>query len=141
MRCAADAEPFVDFRVLGEQAGLGWRSRLGLLLHPVHGPWIALRAAAFVDVALEPTGPLPAPPPCASCAAPCAAACPAAALASGAWEPAPCFAWQAERDACRAGCGARSACPIGVGSRYGIHQHAYHQSHDRAHVRRALAEP
>jgi hypothetical protein len=41
---AADASPALDFRVLGALAGLGARSRMGLLLHPEYGPWLGLRS-------------------------------------------------------------------------------------------------
>ncbi|HMV66403.1 MAG TPA: hypothetical protein PKA64_06100, partial [Myxococcota bacterium] len=53
--CAADAPLQVDFRALALAAGLGWRSRLDLVLHPTHGPWLGLRAAAFTTAALRPT--------------------------------------------------------------------------------------
>ena len=57
---AADASPLVDFRTLGWLAGLGGRSRLGLLLHPEYGPWLGLRAACFVDAALPSAAPVEA---------------------------------------------------------------------------------
>ncbi|HEU5057994.1 MAG TPA: hypothetical protein VFU21_15795, partial [Kofleriaceae bacterium] len=50
--CAAGEPDPVDFRTLALRAGLGWRSALGLLLHPVRGVWFALRAACFTTAAL-----------------------------------------------------------------------------------------
>jgi epoxyqueuosine reductase QueG len=59
----------IDFRALGELTGLGSMGPFGIVIHPVHGPWWALRGAWLVDVEVaEPTA-LPAP--CAGCHAPC----------------------------------------------------------------------
>ena len=81
VRCAAKPERFVDFRPLAQDAGLGWTSRLGLLIHPSFGPWIGLRAACFTTEALEVTGALPGAGPCEGCPAPCVTACPVDAVA------------------------------------------------------------
>ncbi|HMV67399.1 MAG TPA: hypothetical protein PKA64_11160, partial [Myxococcota bacterium] len=62
----------------------------------------------------------------------------AGALDRGLWDAGPCLAWQAASAGCSGGCLARSACPVGAASRYGPEQQAYHHTHDRAHVRRAL---
>ena len=43
---------FADFVALGRAAGLGWPSRLRLLLHPDFGPWMSLRAAILTDAPL-----------------------------------------------------------------------------------------
>jgi ubiquinone biosynthesis protein len=109
VRCADDVPDAPDFRALARAAGLGWASRLGLLLHPTFGPWIGLRAAVFVPERLAAT-PLSGPSPCADCPAPCVAACPAAAIVDT-WDAARCLPWQAARDTCHGGCLARSACP------------------------------
>lgn len=61
--------PAIDFRALGEIVGLGHVGPFGLLVHPVHGPWIALRGAWLVDRDAVP--PAIAPSPCAGCARPC----------------------------------------------------------------------
>ena len=63
------ASPALDFRALGELAGLGSMGPFGLLIHPEHGPWWALRGAWLVDVAVDP--PLSHSLPCAGCPAPC----------------------------------------------------------------------
>jgi hypothetical protein len=47
------AEDGVSFTRLAELAGLGRPSLLGVLVHPVYGPWIALRAAILVRERLE----------------------------------------------------------------------------------------
>jgi hypothetical protein len=59
----------IDFRALGELTGLGSMGPFGIVIHPVHGPWWALRGAWLVDVAV--TEPAAFPAPCAGCHAPC----------------------------------------------------------------------
>lgn len=68
---------YADFVALGRLAGLGAPSRLGLLLHPVYGPWLSLRALVLTRAPFPPgTGPLAHFDPCRGCAAPCQAADP-----------------------------------------------------------------
>ncbi len=144
--CAAEAEVHLDFRTLGQLAGLGHPSRLGLLLHPTHGPWIALRAALALP--RRPAG-LPdrddTPPPCVACVAqhgegatPCARACPGDAFPKGTWHVDPCAAFHTTSTACATTCHARLACPVGQESRYPDAAIAYH--YDRMGGRRALRE-
>jgi epoxyqueuosine reductase QueG len=59
----------IDFRALGELTGLGSMGPFGIVIHPVHGPWWALRGAWLVDV--EVSEPSAFPAPCAGCHAPC----------------------------------------------------------------------
>ncbi len=89
---------FLPFQRIAVAAGLGTLSRSQLVIHPIYGPWFALRAIVLVD---EPA-PIPAPPPVSPCV--CGPACTAAFVyacdASGEdwWR-----AWVAVRDACTAG--------------------------------------
>ena len=144
IRCAADEACPVDFRTLGLRAGLGWRSALGLLLHPVRGVWFALRAACFTTSwlprSLAPVG----DGPCLACDAPCASACPAHAVElpflpgqAGGWQVDACAAWNTGPAPCVTGCAARVACPAGAEHAYPPIQRHYHQ--DRRSGRRALA--
>jgi epoxyqueuosine reductase QueG len=64
-----DASPAVNFRALGELAGLGSMGPFGILIHPEHGPWWALRGAWLVDADVP--EPSTVPVPCAGCHAPC----------------------------------------------------------------------
>jgi len=64
---------YADFVELGRLAGLGAPSRLRLLLHPLYGPWMSLRAIVLTSVEWERGAPL-AFDPCRKCPAPCAAA-------------------------------------------------------------------
>lgn len=144
IRCAADEPCPVDFRTLALRAGLGWQSALGLLLHPVRGVWLALRAACFTTERL-PISPAPGGDgPCLACAAPCAAACPAHAIqlpfhpgGAGGWQVDVCAGWNLGPDPCATACAARLACPAGAEHAYSPLQRHYHQ--DRRSGRRALA--
>ena len=65
---------YADFVELGRLAGLGAPSRLKLLLHPIYGPWMSLRA--IVLARFEWNGGLATPlgfDPCRDCPAPCEA--------------------------------------------------------------------
>ena len=103
---------------LAHVAGLAWLAPSHLCVHPVFGPWIALRAAVVIDVEGPPRGPA-LQPPCD-----CASGCQPAferALAAGPprdkaelrerWQ-----LWLAVRD----------ACPVGRAHRYGDEQAGYH---------------
>lgn len=126
VRCADDETTPLDFRTLALNAGLGHRSRLGLLLHPEFGPWWALRAACFTTEPLPLSPPLRSAPPCAGCAAPCADACPVRAPRESGFELQDCLAWQARSESCSGGCLARIHCPEGRSHAYDAAQHRYH---------------
>lgn len=141
VRIAGDVAQQPDVRTLAVAAGLGWPSRLGLVLHPEYGPWLGLRAVAFTTDTLPIDGPLSAPAPCGSCAAPCATACPAAALAPS-WRADRCLPYRAARPTCDGGCLARVACPVGAAHAYDEVAHRYHQHPpSRAPILEALSAP
>jgi hypothetical protein len=104
---AAHAPMPVHFVALAELAGLGSPGPFGLLIHPEHGPWWALRGAWLVDADVEPTA--DPRPPCSGCAAPCI----------GGWE-------NAAHGIARATPEVRSRCVVGQGSRYDDDQIGYH---------------
>ena len=106
---------------LAEHVGLAALSPSHLVIHPVHGPWLALRAVVVVDVAGPTNAPPPLERPCAGCPAPCVPALEHALAVSG--TPLSSAAVVAHADAWIA---VRDACPIGRGSRYGEAQLAYH---------------
>jgi hypothetical protein len=106
------ATPGLHFRALGELVGLGAIGPFGLVIHPEHGPWWALRGAWLVDVEVpEPTS---RPAPCAGCHAPCV----------GGASPTP------PREIVGATALVRGRCVVGQASRYTDEQIAYHYDRD-----------
>jgi epoxyqueuosine reductase len=69
-------------------AGLGVIGRNNLLITPEYGPRVRLRAL-FIDVDLEPSGPIKFSP-CEGCEMPCQKACPRRAFVSGVYSKALC---------------------------------------------------
>lgn len=99
------ATPRLDFRALAELAGLGTMGPFGIAIHPVHGPWWALRGAWLVDRDVEPS---PKPrAPCAGCPRPCLAGADPTTIGFATAEM-------------------RLRCPVGVASRYDDDAIAYH---------------
>lgn len=116
---------------LGEAAGWGRRSPLGIGMHPRHGLWTGYRGLVLVDGdwtrRVEPH----APHPCDACETrPCVTRCPASAIgATKGIRADPCFAERLRPGAaCASACLSRLACPVGDG-RYPAAQIAHHQAY------------
>ncbi|MBW2241169.1 MAG: hypothetical protein JRH01_04220 [Deltaproteobacteria bacterium] len=109
---------YVDLVALGRAAGLGWPSRLGLLLHPQRGPWWSLRGVILTTLPLAPGAPLPGCGPCSGCPAPCTEACPSAAPQPEGFSIHRCAATRQAPEPCASTCHARRACPIGKTQAY-----------------------
>lgn len=86
---------FLPFQRLAVAAGLGTLSPSQLVIHPVYGPWFALRAVVLT--AGTPTTRV-LPPPACDCADRCAAAFARAREVHATWRD-----WLAVRDACCVG--------------------------------------
>lgn len=134
---AANASVHLDFRLLADLAGLGGRSRLGLLLSPDYGVWLGLRAACFVAAPAPFSAPAAADP-CAGCPAPCIDACPGEAFLAGHWSVDRCSAFHAVSPRCASSCDARRACPVAPHARYNDDEFLYH--YDRAQGRARLRQ-
>lgn len=123
VRWAHDPPPRLAIQRLADVTGLAPLSAVGLNVHPVYGPWFALRAAVVLDVA-GPTDVPIAPRPCPDCARTCGPAFERARAAQqgqlGIAKTWPL--WLAVRD----------ACPFGRAHRYGEAQIRYHYARDRA---------
>ena len=127
--------PTLNFMEAGKAAGLSGPSILGVVVHPVYGPWIAFRAALIVDVDLDLPGDAVGFDPCPKCVPrSCVAACPATAVSYPAgWDIPKCLTHRIEVQAdCAPRCHARVGCVIGPEHRYPDGELEYHQ-------RRALA--
>lgn len=130
VRFAHEPPPRVAIQRLAHVAGLAYLTPSHLSVHPVYGPWIALRAVVVVDVdGPAEAAPLAAPCDCAAhCAPRLAVALAAAQAQAGASTPG-----RAEivRD-WRAWLAVRDACPVGRAHRYSEQQIRYHYTNDRA---------
>ncbi|MCE9575638.1 MAG: hypothetical protein K8W52_20980 [Deltaproteobacteria bacterium] len=115
---------YVPIQALAVRAGLAALSPTGLCVHPVYGPWIALRAVIAVDAdGPDDVAPIALPCDCTHRCAPLRAALDARAARfapdEDGWQ-----AWLAMRD----------ACPVGRAHRYGDDQIAYHYTRDRSRL-------
>lgn len=108
-------------------AGLAHTSPSHLSIHPVHGPWIALRAVLVLDEDWPWAGPAPAPDPCTPCRKPCLPALDRAVAAS---KDAPMAKKVSE--SWRLWLAVRDACPVGRSSRYPDEQCEYHYRPSRS---------
>jgi cyanocobalamin reductase (cyanide-eliminating) / alkylcobalamin dealkylase len=113
-------------------SGLAHLSPSRLSIHPVHGPWWALRAVVAVE-ADGPSGARPrAPDPCTPCSKPCLAALERAIALTDVSVPGEVESqWKAWAEV-------REVCPEGKPSHYGDDQLHYHYTKDRSHLRLLL---
>ncbi len=122
--------PTLNFMQLGTLAGLAGPSIIGVVVHPVFGPWIAFRAALLLEADLDCPGEAAGFDPCPNCTTrACISACPAAAVSfpSG-WDIPRCLAHRVEAHPdCADRCHARVACVLGPAHRYPDDELAYHQ--------------
>lgn len=117
----------VNFLALGEAAGAGVPSLLGILLHPEFGPWVSLRGAVLTDTSFtSQDGPLKGFDPCPSCEKPCISACPASTISESGWDWESCMRFRLADETCSGNCASRRACPYGKDLQYTDEQLAYH---------------
>ena len=119
----------VDVLRAAEVAGLLSRGASGLGVHPVHGPWVALRAVVVFDQPASVTRALAAPQ-CAHCPT----ACGPRARALG-----PPTDLEGVRSNWRDWVALREACPLGAHARYTDEQIRYHYTGDRGVLHAAVA--
>lgn len=127
----SDGPPWYPFQAWALAAGIGFRSPIGLLIHPKYGLWHSYRAAlAFTDAfALDPV--TPGASPCDSCLdRPCLSACPIGAYRPDGFDVLGCRTHVGSDPgvACRDdGCFSRNACPVGIEWRNSSDQIRFHQ--------------
>lgn len=119
------AETYLPMMALAQRAGLGVPSRLGVLIHPEYGPWLAIRGLLFVPFEVESGEPLDYAP-CVGCPAPCATACHGGVVGADGVDVEGCFRTKLLKRACRADCDARRACVVGPEHTYPDEQIEHH---------------
>lgn len=126
------ASPALSFVDLAAVAGLGAPSLLRVLVHPVFGPWMALRAVVLCDVEMRAPRPADGFDPCPGCRErACVAACPAGAVrAASGWDLLACVDHRLASGDCAERCHARFDCVLGREHRYAPEAAAHH--HRRA---------
>ena len=137
-----DETPALSFVQLAEMAGLGTISPvIGLLLNPVYGPWVSLRAAILVRG--NPFGPLDDGPrpepfqPCLTCHKPCLIACPIRVFdGQGDMDFRACGKHR-HGGGCASGCDVRRACPVGAEHRYGPDEERFRHVYSYYTLRKA----
>jgi hypothetical protein len=131
LRWAHDVGPgLIAIQRLADVAGLARLSPGHLSVHPVFGPWIALRAAITFDVIGPAETSISAQPICDVCPSACAPA----------FERARARLAQPGGGSARDWLACRDACPLGREHRYDDDQIAYHYDKDRSILLR-LASP
>lgn len=145
VRCAANEKTFVDFKVLAHQAGLGWSSKLGILINKTYGLWFGIRLACFTTELINPTGPLLKPGPCDTCNDfNCVTKCPGEAISTlKGWNLDQCVSFQNKKTTCQQQCPSRLACPISRAHTYSEVEQNYHhqQSLGRVSLNNFLKDP
>ena len=141
---AVAAYPFLthprtfNFLELGRLAGLGVPSIVGVLVHPIYGPWIAFRAMILLDADLDDPGEAAGFDPCPSCIVrSCIPACPVGAVTMAAgWDVPRCTRHRLEVEAdCDNRCHARVGCVLGPEHRYPDEELVYHQRRSLGAIR------
>ena len=118
---------FLDFMLLGELAGFGVPSLLGILLHPEFGSWMSMRGAIISDLDFTSYDkPLIDFDPCPSCSKPCITACPANTISFKGWDWNKCMNFRLNSSTCESNCFSRRACPYGKEHQYSEDQLEHH---------------
>jgi hypothetical protein len=116
---------YLPIVALARRAGFGTPGRIGVLIHPEYGPWLAIRAVLLVPESLAETS-APAFDPCNGCPAPCASACVGSAVGPQTLDARICYDTRLTHPACAGACAARSACVVGKQHAYSPEQLAHH---------------
>jgi cyanocobalamin reductase (cyanide-eliminating) / alkylcobalamin dealkylase len=117
----------VPVQRIAQASGLAHLSPSHLSIHPVHGPWMALRAVVVVDAQGSAGEASAAYDPCTPCSKPCLDAL-QRALEHGESGGAALRHWESWAVV-------RQVCPEGVHARYDEEQLRYHYAKDGQHLR------
>ena len=116
---------YLPLVALAERAGLGVPGRVGVLLHPIYGPWISLRAVVFLPVPVEWQEPERFDP-CTGCPAPCQDACHGRVIDARGVDVEACYRARLSLPECALRCDARRACVVGPEHAFPPRQVAHH---------------
>ena len=116
---------YLPLAALARRAGFGSPGRVGVLIHPVFGPWIGVRAVLLLaeDVPFREPATFA---PCDGCPAPCATACHGSVVGASEVDAAACYQVRLTNPACALTCDARRACVVGPEYAYSVEQTAHH---------------
>jgi len=118
-------DSYLPLVALAREAGLGSPGRIGVLLHPVYGPWISFRGVVFVRERILAEHPKPFDP-CTGCPAPCASACHGNVVRPEGLNAEGCYNSRLTLEACALRCDARRACVVGPEYAFSPEQEAHH---------------
>ncbi len=116
---------YLSLVALARRAGFGTPGRVGVLIHPEFGPWIAIRGVIYLPEEVPFSEPA-AFEPCTGCPAPCAVACHGSVIGPETVDVRGCFRTKILNRACRTACDARRACVVGPEHAYSREQEAHH---------------
>lgn len=116
---------YLPLVALARRAGFGSPGRVGVLIHPVYGPWIGVRAVLLLAEPVPFREPAPYAP-CDSCPAPCASACHGSVIGATGVDAPACYQVRLTKPECALRCDARSACIVGPEHAYSAEQTAHH---------------
>ena len=116
---------YLPLVALGERAGLGVPGRVGVLLHPVYGPWLSLRGVIYLATEQGFREPEPFDP-CTGCPAPCADACHGKVIGPTGVDVEACYRSRLTLAPCALRCDARRACVLGPEHAFPPDQEAHH---------------
>ncbi len=129
----------VSFMHLARAAGLAGPSLLGVTIHPIYGPWMALRAAVLLELELALPPQASGFDPCPTCVErPCISSCPANAISEKkGWDIPECVLHRMQhQDDCVEYCHARYHCVYGREHHYPLDELQYHQRQSFAEMRK-----
>jgi hypothetical protein len=116
---------YLPLVALARRAGFGTPGRVGVLIHPVFGPWISIRGVVYLPFEVEASA-TAAFDPCTGCLAPCASACHGGVIGPRSVDAEGCFRTRLLTPACRSACDARAACVVGREHAFTPEQVAHH---------------
>ncbi len=116
---------YLPLVALARRAGFGSPGRVGVLIHPVYGPWIGIRAVLLLaeNVPFRESASFA---PCDGCPAPCVSACHGHVIGASGVDAAACYQVRLTHPSCATACDARSACIVGPEHAYSAEQTAHH---------------